>query len=174
LEEQEGVMNRRYFVRRDGRVPQDVVELIEHNDQEVAFFPAGGGFQYRMPTARFDATHHEVSPAEFGASPAYAGTFDIDGMFGGLPGYSFGQRWNGWACPYFPRESCDRMVAVFGDGARHDEETDAYLIPDDDGSGSHTGFQTCPAQHITVGGKHIKVWAVGNGSWTWEEKSGAE
>jgi hypothetical protein len=50
-------MNRRCFVRRDGRGPQDVVELVARNDREVAFFPAGGGLQYRMPAARFDATH---------------------------------------------------------------------------------------------------------------------
>jgi hypothetical protein len=167
-------MSRRYFVRRHGRVPQDVVEVVERNDREVAFFPAGGGFQYRMPTAHFGATHREVSPAEFEAGPAYAGTFDIDGMFGGLPGYSFGQRWNGWAYPYFPREACNRIVAALGNGARHDEETDAYLIPDGDASGVHPGFQTCPAQHITVAGKRIQVWAIGSGSWTWEEESAAE
>jgi hypothetical protein len=114
-----------------------------------------------------------VSPADLGDSPAYAGTFDIDGMFGGLSGYSSGQRWNGWACPYFPREACGRIVAVIGNGAHHDEETDAYLIPDDDVSGTHTGFHTIPAQHITVAGKNIQVWAIGSGSWTWEEESAA-
>jgi len=164
-------MSRRYFVRRDGRVPQDVVELVERNDREATFFPAGGGFQYRMPVATFSATHREVSPAELETAPAYAGTFDIDGMFGGLPGYSFGLRWNGWACPYFPRESCDRIVAALGNGARHDEDTNAYLIPDDDASGVDTGFQVCPVQHITVAGKRIKVWAIGSGSWTWEESA---
>jgi hypothetical protein len=115
-----------------------------------------------------------MSPSPGFTAPAYAGTFDVDGMFGGLPGYSFGQRWNGWACPYLPRESCDRIVAALGNGARHDEETDAYLIPDDDAAGVHPGFQVFPPQHITVTGKRIQVLAIGSGSWTWEVESAAE
>jgi hypothetical protein len=166
-------MDRQYFVTREGRIPQDVVELVERTDDEVAFFPAGGGFQYRMPAAHFDATHREVSRVELESAAAYSATFDIDGMFGELPGYSFGKRWNGWACPYFPRASCDRIVAAIGNGARYDEKAEAYLIPEDDSPEIPSGVQTYPAEHIMVAGKWVRVWAIGSGSWMWEEESTA-
>ncbi len=164
-------MDKQYFVRHEGRVPHDIVELAWRNEEVVAFFPAGGGFQHRMPTARFDATHRVVSSAELEECAPYAGTFDIDGMFGGLPGYACGRRWNGWACPYFPRESCDRIVAAIGNGAHFDEETETYLLPEEDASGTPGGFERYPAEHITVAGARVRVWAIGSGAWTWEEES---
>src|SRR5262245_47968598 len=85
---------KKLYVRQGGRVPQDVVELVSRTASEVEFFPTGGGFRYRMPSAEFDSGHREVSQAEYGDPEAYAATYDIDGMFGGLPGYSLGHRWN--------------------------------------------------------------------------------
>jgi hypothetical protein len=161
---------KKLFVKKAGRVPQDVVEVISRTAHEVAFFPAGGGFQHRMPAGQFDDTHREVTPGEFDAPLAYAAVYDIDDMFGGLQGYSFGHRWNGWACPYFPKDSCDRIVEVVGKGARYDEASDAYVIPYDDGSDQPTEFDTYPAQTITVAGQQLKVWAIGNGCWTWQEQ----
>jgi hypothetical protein len=160
----------KFFVKKEGRVPQDVVEVVSRTPQEVAFFPTGGGFQYRMPAGQFDATHREVSSGEYDAPLAYAATYDIDDMFGGLPGYSFGHRWNGWACPFFPKESCDRIAEVVGKGAHFDPASDAYVIPYDDGSDQPTEFDPCPPQIIRVEGKEIKVWAIGNGAWTWQEQ----
>ncbi len=161
---------KKLFVKKGGRVPQDVVEVVSRSAQEVAFFPASGGFQYRMPTGQFDAMHREVTSGEYDTPLAYAATYDIDDMFGGLPGYSFGNRWNGWACPYFPRESCNRIVAVVGKGARYDEASDAYGIPCDDGSDQPTEFDSYPARTIRLDGQELKVWAIGNGSWTWQEQ----
>jgi hypothetical protein len=158
------------YVKRDGRVPQDVVEIVERTPAEVAFFPTGGGPQYRMPAGTFDSTHREVSAAEFDTPRAYAATFDIDGMFGDLPGYSLGHRWNGWACPYFPKESCDRIVHVVGKGARYDEASESYIIPYDDGSEQPTEFDSYASHTIAVDDKELKVWAIGNGCWTWQER----
>lgn len=164
------MLERRLFVKQGGRVPQDVVEVTKEDGQEVAFFPTGGGFQHRMPADQFHAAHREVAPDEYDAPTAYAATYDIDDMFGGLPGFSFGHRWNGWACPYFPKESCDRIVEVIGKGARYDEASDAYVIPYEDGSEQPTEFDPYPPQTIRVAGKEVRVWAIGNGSWTWQER----
>jgi hypothetical protein len=161
---------KKHFVKEGGRVPQDVVEVVSRTAQEVVFFPAGGGSLYRMPAGQFDATHREVVSGEYDAPQAYAGVYDIDDMFGGLPGYSFGHRWNGWARPYFPRDSCDRIVEVVGKGARYDEASDAYVLPYDDGSDQPTEFDSYLARTIRVGGQELKVWAIGNGCWTWQER----
>lgn len=167
-------MEKQYFVKTNGCVPQQAVEVIGRDEREVRFFPVGGGFQYRMAASTFDASHRPVRPEEYTHLPAYAAVYDIDGMFGGLPGYSFGHRWNGWARPYFPKESCDRIVAHAGKGARYDQETDTYLIPRDEGSDAPADFETYPAQDMTVAGTRIKVWAIGSGSWTWDEECESE
>ena len=161
---------KKLFVKQGGRVPQDVVEVDSRTAAEVTFFPTGGGFQYRMPASEFDSRYREVSPTEYDAPEAYAATYDIDDMFGDLAGYSFGHRWNGSACPYFPKESCDRIVAVIGKGARFDQASDAYVIPYDDGSDQPTEFDPYPPRTIRVQGKEIKVWGIGNGAWTWQEQ----
>jgi hypothetical protein len=167
---EETMIRKNYYVKRGGRVPQDVVEVTGRASGEVTFFPSGGGFQYHMPGDAFDAMHREVTPDEYAAPTAYRATYDIDGVFGGLPGYSFGRRWNGWACPYFPKESCDRIVAAIGKRACYDAATSSYLIPYDDGGDDSTEFDTYAAQQITVDGRVVTVWAIGNGSWTWDEE----
>ena len=37
-------------------------------------------------------------------------TFVIEDWFGPYPGYTTGERWNGWATPYFEYEVALRMV----------------------------------------------------------------
>src|SRR4051812_14749196 len=85
------------FVKRDGRVPHDMIEVAGRSGEEVVFIPAGGGFQYRMPVPACDDLYRAIGREEYvGATPNPA-TFDIDGTFGPLPGYTYGHRWNGWA-----------------------------------------------------------------------------
>lgn len=164
-------MTTRYFVKRDGRVPQDMIEVLGRERDEVRFFPAGGGREFRMSAFEFDVTHRQVRADELESPCAYAAVFSIDDLFEGLVGYSFGRRWNGWACPYFPKESCDRIIAAIGKGARFDTEADAYVVPYDDGSDKSTEFDSYPAQIIEVDGHDVKVWPIGSGCWTWNEET---
>lgn len=168
-EVEEFVDGSKYYVKQSGQVPQDVVEVSESTAEEVRFFPAGGGPQYRMTVDKFAAMHRPVGIAEYVDSQMYALAFDIDGMFGGLPGYSNGQRWNGWACPYFPKSSCNPIVAVVGKGARYDEAADSYVVPYDDGSDTPKEFDHYPSQTISDNGKTVTVWTIGNGCRTWQE-----
>jgi hypothetical protein len=161
---------KKLFVKKGGRVPQDVVQVISRTAEEVAFFPVGGGFQYHMLAGQFDATHREVTSGEYDAPLAYAATYGIDDVIEDLPGYSFGRRWNGWACPYFPKESCDRIAQAIGKGAHFDADAEAHVIPYDTDSDQPKEFDRYPAQTIRVEGQELKVWAIGNGCWTWEEQ----
>src|SRR5437870_2837505 len=68
----------RYFVRHGGRVPQDMVEFFKREEGQVRFFPAGGGFEHRMPADAFDATHRSVLADEIAAVRAHAAVFDIE------------------------------------------------------------------------------------------------
>ena len=161
-------MQTRYYVPRGSKVPQDVVEFVSRTTDEVRFFPAGGGFESRCPAGQFDELFRAVESAEYGCPEAYVATYDIDGMFGGVRGYSFGHRWNGWARPYFPAESCDRIISRIA-SATYDPAQDAYLIPS--GEGEDAGaMDVYPSRSIRVGQKEIKVWGIGNGVWTWEEE----
>jgi hypothetical protein len=157
----------RYYVPHRGKVPQDVVEIVSRTAVEVRFFPAGGGLQSRLPASRFDELYRAVGRAEYSWPEAYTATYDIEGMFGAVRGYSFGHRWNGWARPYFPAESCDRIISQIS-GARYDPAQDAYLIPSGDGNDPEE-VDVYPSRSIRVGQKEIRVWGIGSGSWTWEE-----
>jgi hypothetical protein len=51
-------------------------------------------------------------------------TFVIEDQFGPYPGYTTGERWNGWATPYFECEVALRMV----DDWKADEWGDAHYV----------------------------------------------
>ena len=161
---------RPFFVCHGGRVPEDVVEIASWTDDVVRFFPAGGGFERRMPPDEFDRLHRRVSAAEYAAVPWRAATFDIDGMFGDLPGFTTGRRWNGWACPVFPRESCAALISRLP-GARFDPVREAFLIPREDAGPADEAEEVYLPQTIDIGGRPVRVWGIGSGSWTWEETS---
>jgi len=158
------------FVPHDGQVPQDVVEVASWTDDVVRFFPAGGGFERRMPPEEFDRVYRRVPATEYAGLPWRAATFDIDGMFGNLPGFTTGRRWNGWACPVFLRDSCEALLKRLP-GARFDPAREAFLIPREDAGPGEEAEEVYLPQTIVVHGEPIRVWAIGSGSWTWEMTS---
>lgn len=158
----------RYYVPVGGNVPRDLLEVAGRAGDDVCFFPAGGGFQRRMPARLFEEAHREVAAEELAAVEPYAATFDIDGMFGDIPGYTLGGRWNGWARPLFPREACEQLLERFP-GAYHDPETDAYVFPREDAGPEDAEAETYLPETLIVRGAPLKVWPVGSGSWTWSE-----
>jgi hypothetical protein len=161
---------RPFFVRRGGRVPEDAVQIASWTDDTVRFFPAGGGMEQCMSPDEFEQLHQRLSAAEYPGSVYRVATFDIDGLFGDLPGFTTGRRWNGWACPLFPRESCVALIDSYP-GASFDPAREAFLIPREDAGPGDEAVETYLPQTITVDGRPIQVWAIGAGSWTWEETS---
>lgn len=45
-------------------------------------------------------------------------------------GYTHGNTWNGWACPYFTKEIGDKMVQDYEDMMYYEERIDAFIVVD--------------------------------------------
>jgi hypothetical protein len=134
-------------------------------DGVVTFYPQGGGFQRVLPTIVFDSLYKPEL-----AEPGFkAARFSGDWMEGEtFPGYTDGNRWNGWAMPLFDFETAQRIVEGTNDpGLRYDSELDAfvYLNPDFPDEPEIFG-----ASFIKVDGQPVKTYGVGAGSWCWYEK----
>jgi hypothetical protein len=99
------------------------------------------------------------------------GHFIIEDWLGPFEGWTSGQRWNGWECPYFEFDTVLRMVDVwnntsFGEEeyqARYDEELDEFYFRD----GGLEEWNCFRAQLIEVEGKEIKVYPIGAYGWCW-------
>ena len=79
-------------------------------------------------------------------------------------GYSNGEEWNGWACPYFTFEVGQKILRAHnfnGMNGMFDETADRFVFE----NGNEEEFY--PA--ITVDGK--KLYPIGNCSWIWEESA---
>lgn len=162
-----------HFVRHGGQVPGDVVEIFAWTDECVRYFALGGGSVRSMTPEEFSRLHRRVSQEEVGTVTWRAGVFDIDGLFGDLPGYTTGRRWNGWACPCFPLASCEVILSRCS-GAHLDPETQAAIIPREDAGPGDPPEEIYPATTILVAGQPVEVWAIGCGCWTWCELDTAE
>jgi hypothetical protein len=87
-------------------------------------------------------------------------------------GYTAGRTWNGWACPYFPREVGAQIVAHWtrtGEPtlqAHYDAATDAFVFADTAAGGAP---ETFPSETHLVGGRPMTLYPIGNGSWIWDE-----
>lgn len=76
-------------------------------------------------------------------------------------GFTKGDDWNGWACPYFSFDEGMKIVEASEPGkGRYDEPSDSFIFrPDDD-------EETYPA--VVEDGQ--KLYPIGNRYWIWEEK----
>ncbi len=83
-------------------------------------------------------------------------------------GYSTENRWNGWECPLFPRESANEISQYYNNEyccMRYDEETDCYIAeyPSDNCSEKYEG------QDYVVNGKIEHLYAIGSHEWCWDK-----
>ncbi len=87
-----------------------------------------------------------------------------------LRGYSQGDRWNGWACPYFEFENAKKILELVTEGGgywEYDKATDIFrALPHmADFEESWKGLD------IDVNGETKHVYAIGAYFWTWQDKS---
>lgn len=79
-------------------------------------------------------------------------------------GFTCGEIWNGWACPYFTFEEATKIVdAQNANGsysAYYDEAKDTFVF-----SFSNEEKEEYSAENL--GGE--KLYGIGSGSWIWEE-----
>ena len=89
----------------------------------------------------------------------------------GFDGYTVGQPWNGWACPYFTFEQAQEILIAWhlqGWDAHFDTGQDAFLFfgkPRFE-TGQSEDFETFTAFEMEC----RKLYPIGAFSWTWEEK----
>jgi hypothetical protein len=84
--------------------------------------------------------------------PAMKGTFSLDEK--SYDGYTFGEKWNGFECPYFEKDVADQIMKDM-DGRF---ENDTYKFE---------GSEDFEPQDIDTEDGKKKVWAIGAYSWTW-------
>lgn len=101
------------------------------------------------------------------------------------PGFTKGERWNGWACPRFAKEVAVEYMEDYkrqGMSAHYDEATDAFYFQmeegtpfgvvdyvDNDGFTTYVGWDSHKGFDIEVNGQVIHVYAIGAWSWIWDE-----
>jgi hypothetical protein len=107
----------------------------------------------------------------------YKSLFAIEDWFGPFEGWTTGQHWNGWECPYFEFETAIWMVDAWNrvvfDGAeyqaRYDEERDEFCFI----NGGQEEWDCFGAQMKEIEGKTVKVYPIGAFCWIWSETTGS-
>jgi hypothetical protein len=78
-------------------------------------------------------------------------------------GFTNGETWNGWACPYFSYEQGQRIITVYREKLKgkawYEEEEDMFFFEFSEETEEY------PAE--LVNGR--KLYPIGNGVWIWEE-----
>ena len=125
----------------------------------------GGGFQLTVP-AREEGRFRAVAEVERRAVLFSRGRFGLADSERAFDGWSNGQLWNGWEMPRFELQAGMEILGWMGDAkARYDADRDALITGNQDGE-----EEAWPAESITVtDGSRMKVYALGAGSWMWEE-----
>ncbi len=142
-----------------GKYPADAMTV--HGDSAA---PLGGGFMRKIKDPR---RWRKVTPDEMQTGSALRpGVFYGDWAEAKYPGLHSGQRWNGWAQPYFTREVAQRVIddinnsrtmASNAEDAVYDAAKDAFLV--DDGEGN---IETFSGEDIS--GQHLYDFG---GGWCW-------
>jgi hypothetical protein len=121
--------------------------------------------------------HHCLNSA--GAGHVRAARFEIDtcqyGYPEGVPGYTRGERWNGWQCPYFEKPAAMVVISYL----LQDENTVAYFDPDRDafivntycerGARDPEYDEVFAAEVMDTPDGTKTVYPIGAFSWCWDE-----
>lgn len=82
-------------------------------------------------------------------------------------GYSKGERWNGFACPYFTFEQAQEIVKAYharDEQARYDAKSDAFVFAT---MGEQDEREASLFQGLLIEG--IKLYPIGAFHWMWTE-----
>ena len=91
----------------------------------------------------------------------YKAFFSMDCMDVNIEGLTYGNRWNGWACPYFTYENAMKIAEVMPDFHMwYDMDKDLFFTTDE---------ETDPEEFCPKIIDGIKYYGIGNCSWCWDE-----
>jgi len=91
-------------------------------------------------------------------------------------GFSNGETWNDFECPYFELEECRKIMNTFNKENEelevnikliYDEENDCFI--EEDENYEEEEYIVYEATFINVDGINKKVYALGSYNWTWVE-----
>lgn len=101
--------------------------------------------------------------------------FTLDGE-NSFVGFSNGETWNGFSCPYFELEECKKIMEAFNKENEelevsvklvYNEEEDCFI--EEDENYDEEEYLIYEALFINVDGENKKVYALGSNEWTWVE-----
>lgn len=159
-----------FFVPTGGSYPADMWEV--HDDagpDRLSIVPASGGLVITVARSEirrkgFRKVDPKTEPKQLRRARFALGHDNYEKAH---PGYTFGDLWNGFDCPYFDRASADSIMLDMP-GMTYDSENDAYTI-----SAEALGYEpedepeVFPAERIP--GVDAPVYGIGRGGWCWEE-----
>lgn len=154
----------------DYKYPEGAMRVHEVlPDGSITAYPEGGGFQMKFSAEAVVKNRlRVVSPEEMRAAAFRAGRFVIDCWEEEVfEGWHNGERWNGWAKPYFSLATARRILELCKkDGvgkASYEKGRDRFVF-----QGEHDEEpMLCPATDLP--GVSGKFYPIGTGSWTWSE-----
>lgn len=157
-EQNRGQPPEQFFADEGGHL---VEVLRTSTDEMVEFSAQGGGFVHKASRTEFEKRFKPAELPEFSLQAVSAEWLPDDLK---LPAYTNGQRWNGWAMPYFPAEAAHSLLGHMPD-LRYDSARDAFVMKSDEDQAEEEVF---PAETLVIDGRPIKTYAIGAGSWCWE------
>lgn len=141
-----------------------VVESV--TDEGVRCYPDGGGFQYLISRHEFESDFIPYEPPKRARRGLFTGDWLEEGV--AFEGWTFGERWNGWACPYFELPVVAEMLRRGGMGVHFDPVHRTYYAECDRECNPDYPGDAVMTIHDDEG-REVKVVALGAGSWCWDE-----
>lgn len=151
------------------RITGDVIEVSETHAGTVYYHSQGGGFRRALSTLMFEHVFEPVTSP----SPYVRGTVTAEwlldeetGLHAILPCISNGDRWNGWAMPYFDRDTVNELISLCPDLLRWKDEREYEVVALNTGDEPE---EWAPDLLMLADGEQIvEAWGIGAGSWCWE------
>lgn len=98
--------------------------------------------------------------------------FCMDAIEGiSFAGYSNGDTWNGFACPYFEKDVAEQVLQVSTQNGytwQFDLENDAFIVKNTQDPEAYEP-EKFVGRLVTINGGEVKVYPVGAYSWIWGE-----
>jgi hypothetical protein len=91
-------------------------------------------------------------------------------------GYSQGDNWNGWVCPYFEHSVAEQILLACEKNNynwTYDLESDAFLVKGKD-EPRDCAPEMFTSINIYINNKEFVVYGIGAFSWIWEEAAKRE
>jgi hypothetical protein len=151
-------------VRDDSTCPEGalVVDGFAPSGDMLAH-PLGGGLQLILPAA--DLPRFAFA-SELERTPLFhRALFEVEGVDAQFAGWSDGRVWNGWSMPHFEFSEAEKIIAAMTpENGHYNPVLDAFV------TGTNDEAESWPGEIIGLAdGGAGQMYAVGAGSWIWDE-----